>query len=205
MGGSAAAAGGRIACRGPGSGLGQFPGVVADSAHLGIVVRCRAARHGRDGVPTWDWDARTEARNTSVSELAVPEVLPGAAAGEPVTYRVELEKRRRRQPHRYETRNLAGWGPNAPGRLITRAIEATAPARGLLAAHEVPAGRLLAWHVAKPLLVADRTELVRLGFADQDYLHQVWPRSVIVAQGAGVTRGPGGRWMVACARRGSSR
>ena len=44
-------------------------------------------------------------------------------------HRVELEKRRRHPPHRYETRNLADWGPNAPGRLITRAIEATGPAR----------------------------------------------------------------------------
>lgn len=106
--------------------------------------------------------------STPVSELAVPEVLPGTASGEPVTYRVELEKRRRRQPHRYETRNLADWGPNAPGRLITRAIEATGPARDLLAAHGTPATRLLAWHVATPLLVADRTALIRLGFADSE-------------------------------------
>ena len=106
--------------------------------------------------------------STPVAELAVPEVLPGTASGEPVTYRVELEKRRRRQPHRYETRNLADWGPNAPGRLITRAIEATGPARDLLAAHGAPASRLLAWHVATPLLVADRTALIRLGFADSE-------------------------------------
>ncbi len=106
--------------------------------------------------------------STTVSELAVPEVLPGTASGEPVTYRVELEKRRRRQPHRYETRNLADWGPNAPGRLITRAIEATGPARDLLTAHGTPATRLLAWHVATPLLVADRTALIRLGFADSE-------------------------------------
>ena len=106
--------------------------------------------------------------STPVAELAVPEVLPGTASGEPVTYRVELEKRRRRQPHRYETRNLADWGPNAPGRLITRAIEATGPARDLLTAHGTPATRLLAWHVATPLLVADRTALIRLGFADSE-------------------------------------
>ena len=105
--------------------------------------------------------------STTVSELAVPEVLPDAPGG-PVSYRVELEKRRRRQPHRYETRNLADWGPNAPGRPIARAIEATSPARDLLAAHGAPTTRLLAWHVATPLLVADRTELIRLGFADAD-------------------------------------
>ena len=75
---------------------------------------------------------------TPVAELAVPEVLPGPAPGEPVTYRVELEKRRRHRPHRYETRNLTDWGPNAPGRLITRAIEATSPARDLLAALGAP-------------------------------------------------------------------
>ena len=106
--------------------------------------------------------------STPVSELAVPDALPGTTAGEPVTYRVELEKRRRHQPHRYETRNLTDWGPNAPGRLITRAIEATGPARELLAAHGAPTSLLLAWHVPKPLLVADRTELVRLGFADAE-------------------------------------
>jgi len=105
--------------------------------------------------------------STPVSELAVPEALPGASGG-PVTYRVELEKRRRRQPHRYETRNLADWGPNAPGRLITRAIEATSPARDLLAAHGAPATRLLAWHVATPLLAADRTALIRFGFAGSE-------------------------------------
>jgi len=105
--------------------------------------------------------------STTVSELAVPEVLPDAS-GAPVTYRVELEKRRRHAPHRYETRNLADWGPNAPGRLITRAIEATSPARDLLAAHGAPATRLLASHVTTPLLVADRTELIRLGFADAE-------------------------------------
>ena len=33
----------------------------------------------------------------------------------------------------------------------------------------------------------------------------IWPWSVIVAREAGVIRAPGGRWMVACARRGSSR
>jgi hypothetical protein len=106
--------------------------------------------------------------STPVAELAVPEVLPGSAPGEPVTYRVELEKRRRHRPHRYETRNLTDWGPNAPGRLITRAIEATSPGRDLLAAHGAPTTRLLAWHAATPLLVADRTELFRLGFADAE-------------------------------------
>lgn len=105
--------------------------------------------------------------STVVSELAVPEVLPDAPGG-PVTYRVELEKRRRHAPHRYETRNLADWGPSSPGRLITRAIEATAPARDLLAAHDAPSSRLLAWHVATPLLAADRTALIRLGFTDAD-------------------------------------
>lgn len=105
--------------------------------------------------------------STTISELAVPEIQPDAAGG-PEIYRVELEKRRRGTTHRYETRNLTDWGPNAPGRLITRAIEATTPARDLLAEHGAATDRLLVWHVAKPLLVADRTALLRLGFSDME-------------------------------------
>lgn len=105
---------------------------------------------------------------TSISELNLPDVMPDPNPDRPLTYRVELEKRRRNQPHRYETRNLTDWGPTSPGRLITRAIEATTPARDLLAAHGAPTTRLLVWHITKPLLVVDPAELIRFGFAEQE-------------------------------------
>lgn len=109
-------------------------------------------------VITYGWNA------TPVAELTVPAVLPASDPAGPVTYHVELEKRRRRAPHRYETRNLTDWGPNSPGRLITRAVEATAPARDILHALGTATDRLLIWHVYRPLLVEDRAELFRFGF-----------------------------------------
>jgi hypothetical protein len=87
------------------------------------------AKHGRN--------------STSVVELSVPEIVETAEEDQQVIYRIELEKRRRKPPHRYETRNLTDWGPNSPGRLITRAIEATAAGRGLLAAGGESTDRLL--------------------------------------------------------------
>jgi hypothetical protein len=105
---------------------------------------------------------------TPVSELTVPAVLPTSAPSGPVTYRVELEKRRRTAPHRYETRNLTDWGSNSPGRLITRTLEATAPSRDILDALGAPTDRLLIWHVYRPLLVEDRADLFRFGFDDSE-------------------------------------
>lgn len=70
---------------------------------------------------------------TPLSELTVPDRLLGPDDAT-VIYWVELEKRRRRGPHRYESRNLTDWGAGSPGRLITRALQATQPARDLLAA-----------------------------------------------------------------------
>jgi hypothetical protein len=109
-------------------------------------------------VISYGWNA------TPVAELAVPTMLADPAPAGPITYRVELEKRRRRAPHRYETRNLTDWGPNSPGRLITRAVEATAPARDLLDAQSAPTDRLLVWHVSTRLVVDDPTDLFRFGF-----------------------------------------
>ena len=68
-----------------------------------------------------------------------------------MVHRIELEKRRRQAPHRYETRNLTDSGPGSPGRLITRAVEATAPARITLETAGSPSSRLLIWHAATPL------------------------------------------------------
>jgi hypothetical protein len=101
--------------------------------------------------------------STTVAELPTPDLI--AEDGQQVVYRIELEKRRRKPPHRYETRNLTDWGPNSPGRLITRAIDATTPARDLLATRGEPADRLLVSRLSR--LRAGQASL-QLGFGDND-------------------------------------
>ncbi|MFF3246879.1 hypothetical protein ACFYWY_24810 [Streptomyces sp. NPDC002870] len=86
---------------------------------------------------------------TPVIEMKVPDASPGAGGEGQIIYRVELEKRRRSQPSRYETRNLADWGADSPGRLITQAIEATAPAREMLKNVGAPTDRLILWRLAQ--------------------------------------------------------
>ncbi|MFI6031579.1 hypothetical protein [Amycolatopsis magusensis] len=66
------------------------------------------------------------------------------AAGEELDiHRVELRKPRRPARQRYTTNNLVDTGPGSPGRLMSQAIEATAPARHALAALGQPTDRLL--------------------------------------------------------------
>ncbi|MFD7087856.1 hypothetical protein ACFV94_08550 [Streptomyces sp. NPDC059896] len=84
----------------------------------------------------------------SVLELEVPDTAPDAGTDDQTIYRVELHKRRRSSRYRYETRNLTDWGSGSPGRLITQAIEVTAPARQLLANLGAPTERLLVWRKA---------------------------------------------------------
>lgn len=104
---------------------------------------------------------------TSVSELGLPSTYPDPGLDGTVVYRLELEKRRRRPPHRYETRNLADWGAASPGRLITHAIEATGPARSLLAATGAPTGRLVVWHAAGwPNGTQDTASMFRVGLTN---------------------------------------
>ncbi|MFD5338030.1 hypothetical protein [Streptomyces hawaiiensis] len=67
---------------------------------------------------------------TTVSEMAVPEILPGTVEGGVPVYRLNLEKRRRAgHSGRFESRNLT----DSSGRIVTEALEATARARALLA------------------------------------------------------------------------
>lgn len=96
-------------------------------------------------VISYGWNA------TSILELRVPSSTPNPGLDGMITYRVELNKRRRRGPHRYETRNLTDTGPGSPGRLITQAIAATAPARQALHTMGAPTDRLLIRHVVRPL------------------------------------------------------
>jgi hypothetical protein len=88
---------------------------------------------------TYGWNAG------SIAELDIPRIVSAETDG-PVVYRVELHKRRRRAPHRYESRNLIDWGAGSPGRLISEAVEATAPGRATLELAGTPSSRLIVWH-----------------------------------------------------------
>lgn len=113
-------------------------------------------------VCTYGWNA------TPIGELTVPRATPDAGIDGQVIYRVELEKRRRMQPLRYETRNLTDWGAASPGRLIAQAVEATAPARAVLDALGEPRDRLIVWRSAQRAETGP--EMFRSGFGD-DLLH----------------------------------
>lgn len=83
---------------------------------------------------------------TSIVELRTPTDLNGEA-GHPL-YSVQLEKRRRHPPHRYETRSLPDDGPRSPGRLLTRVLAATEPARALRRAHGQPTDRVFVFRLS---------------------------------------------------------
>jgi hypothetical protein len=82
---------------------------------------------------------------TTIAELRTPTDL--GDPGRPV-WSVQLEKRRRHPPHRYETRSLPDDGPRSAGRLVSRILAATAPARALRIAQGAPSDRLLLFHLA---------------------------------------------------------
>ncbi|PAZ15561.1 hypothetical protein CLM62_12200 [Streptomyces sp. SA15] len=88
---------------------------------------------------------------TTLSEMPVPETLPGTTeAGMPV-YRLRLEKRRRAGHRgRFESRNVTDSGADSSGRIITDALEATAHARALLEQLDTDVDRLLIWRQTTP-------------------------------------------------------
>jgi hypothetical protein len=77
---------------------------------------------------------------TTTCELRVPTNLGDPSA--PI-YSVQLEKRRRGAAQRYETTSLVDDGPRSAGRLISRVIAFTGPARRLRALLGNPTDRLL--------------------------------------------------------------
>lgn len=99
---------------------------------------------------------------TTIQELKVPERI-GGGSSQPM-YRVELEKRRRRTPHRYETRTLTDTAPDTTARLLGQIIEVTQPARDLLAAHGQPTDRLLISHRTRLSTVV--SEMFQTGLSD---------------------------------------
>ncbi|MEJ8638947.1 hypothetical protein [Streptomyces sp. MS2.AVA.5] len=87
---------------------------------------------------------------TTVSELPVPRATPDSGEGGFPVYRIELEKRRRGPGRHFETRNITDFGADSPGRLITKALEATAHARALVAEQAPDLDRLLLWRTNRP-------------------------------------------------------
>ncbi|MGW2858251.1 hypothetical protein [Streptomyces sp. NPDC001205] len=80
-----------------------------------------------------------------ISRLRVPTAASdGGEDGHPV-WRLEIEKARRGAGRHFETRNLADFGANSPGRLITQALEATHLARTLLDELHPEVDRLMVW------------------------------------------------------------
>ncbi|MBE1603047.1 hypothetical protein [Streptomyces stelliscabiei] len=119
---------------------------------------------------------------TTVSEMPVPETLPGTAeAGVPV-YRLGLEKRRRAGHRgRFESRNLTDSGADSSGRIITEALEATAVARLLLGQLDGDVDRLLIWRQTTPHDGQGYPKAVRVGpfgFGVDETGGAAWARSV---------------------------
>lgn len=95
---------------------------------------------------------------TSILELPVPTRSPDP--GGVLVYRIELEKRRRERPNRYETRTIIDSGPQSSGRLFTRVLRVTEPARTLRAAHGRPVTNLLAYRVSGSSRTVDPVDLI---------------------------------------------
>ncbi|MFJ2721794.1 hypothetical protein [Streptomyces sp. NPDC087437] len=94
-------------------------------------------------IATYGWNA------SPVELMKVPDATPDAGNDKQTIYRVELHKKRRTARMQYETRNLADWGANSPGRLIAQAIEATEPARQALGSVGGATDRLIVWRVGR--------------------------------------------------------
>nr|WP_168504321.1 hypothetical protein [Streptomyces sp. S1D4-11]QIY93088.1 hypothetical protein HEP87_01210 [Streptomyces sp. S1D4-11] len=119
---------------------------------------------------------------TTLSEIPVPESLPGTAeAGMPV-YRLQLEKRRRAGYRgRFESRNVTDSGADSSGRIITGALEATAHARALLKQLDGDVDRLPIWRQTTPHDAQAYPNAVRIGpfgFGVDEMADGAWARSV---------------------------
>lgn len=97
---------------------------------------------------------------TTIAELKVPELVDSESRFK--AYRIELEKRRRRPPHRYESRTIVDNAPDSTARLLERIIEITQPARDCMAAHGIATDRLLVSHRAYTIGL-DPTEMFEEG------------------------------------------
>ncbi|MFG2488013.1 hypothetical protein ACGFSI_35380 [Streptomyces virginiae] len=117
---------------------------------------------------------------TTISELPVPQLLPGSAASTSRLYRLALEKPRRGGRSRFESRNIADTGAGSPGRVLSEAMEATAPARTVLALDEAGVDRLLVWHETAPHPARNYPGAFRIGsfgFGADERATRYWARS----------------------------
>ena len=119
---------------------------------------------------------------TTLSEMPVPETLPGTAeAGAPI-YRLRLEKRRRAGYRgRFESRNVTDSGADSSGRIINEALEATAHARALLKELDADVDRLLIWRQTTPHDAQAYAKAVRIGpfgLGVDELAGGAWARSV---------------------------
>ncbi|MGH3407357.1 MAG: hypothetical protein ACRDRJ_33375, partial [Streptosporangiaceae bacterium] len=129
--------------------------------------------------------------NRSVLDaMTVPDDMPGAGEDGLDIYRAGIIKRRRTARARYSSANLPDTGPGSPGRLISQAIEATQPARIILAALGTPTDRLL---VSRRDQFRGRQDMFCLGAPPGDSMRR-W------AVGAGLA-GPDGQPLQVSLRR----
>lgn len=131
-----------------------------EASALALLIACQ---HG------WNY--------TSISELNVPDDIPTAT--DKRIYRVELEKRRRRAPSVYETRSIEDHGSGSEGRLFTRGIATTQPARQFRATNGQPTDRLLVWRAATMDWNNDPMSVIRTGLRSDD--NRNWKRSMGLA------------------------
>jgi hypothetical protein len=94
---------------------------------------------------------------TSLTELDIPDQYPnadypddGSEDGEPVIYRVALEKHRRPVAQRHTSNNLVDVGRDSPGRAMRQALAITDLARESLGLLGRPTNRLLVSRRIKP-------------------------------------------------------
>lgn len=102
---------------------------------------------------------------TSIAELQVPTRVDGTSSGlGNKLLRVELEKRRRRPPHRYETRTLEDSGADSTARLLKQIMEVTQPGRDALASNGLATDRLFVYR--RFVVSKEIRNLLRVGMSD---------------------------------------
>ncbi|MFD8440474.1 hypothetical protein ACFV2I_36160 [Streptomyces microflavus] len=174
---------------------GDVPQKPLKNGGMRALFRYRAALGGTGSLRTWRrlYLSRKEAaalgvliatefgfNATTICELAVPTVVPDSGPAAGLIYRLSLEKRRRSGRGRFESRNIADMGADSAGRLLSEALEATAPARTALGSHP-EAGRLLVWHETTPHDAQGYPGEVRVGpfgFGTDERAAKDWARSV---------------------------
>ena len=139
---------------------GDLPFYTDKNGKRSLSMRYRRALGGAAAEVTWQrlFLSRLEATalgvllmaeygwNLSVIDRAeVPRATPDPGEDGHPTYRIPLEKPRRRAGHHYETRNVTDDGAASQGRLITQALQATRFARAIVEELAPGTDRLVVW------------------------------------------------------------